>query len=181
MRILTVLLLVALLAGCQSLYQGDVNSPYFAVPTGSQLTLKMPLTIPAERVAVYLQDGKVYDGLPNTYLPYCKFEVRDKRPTAQRITPDTFSIYNSTRHWTISMLDRRPAIREVGFFSGNVRGGPSFKIFGSYFYLKSATQPQVLKMTCEYWGDPATGHFLSVNQIRHTLGDVFTLRLGQQA
>lgn len=171
--------LIVLLGGCQA-YQGDVNSPFFAVPSGSQLILNRSLTVSPERVAVYLQDGQAYDGLPNTYNPYCKFEVSDKKATAQQVKPDTFRIYNSTRHWTISMTDSRPAVRRVSFLGDNTQGGPSFKIYASYFYLRSARQPQVLKMTCEYWGDPVTGHFLSVNQIRQALGDIFTLRLGPQ-
>jgi hypothetical protein len=173
------LLLIGLLAGCQSLYPYDETRHYFSVPSGSNLILNRPLRTAPGELAIYLQDGVPYTAAPNRMQPYCKFELRHKREQAQRIEPDRFVIERATRHWSTGLEPDwrlRPAIRLL-----LDDGGPTFLVFSSFFFLRSDQQPEVLRMTCEYWGDPATGRFLSIEQIRQTLGEVFTLELNGPA
>ncbi len=173
------LLLTALLAGCQGLYPYDETRYYFSVPSGSTLVLNRTLQTAPGELAIYLQDGVPYTGAPNRMRPYCKFELRHKREQAQRIEPDSFVIARSTRHrsagltpdWRLRPASLRPASLLFD------HDGPTFLVYSSFFYLASERQPEVLRMTCEYWGDPATGRFLSIAQIRDTLGEVFSLEL----
>ncbi|MDX1606442.1 MAG: hypothetical protein R3202_09630 [Candidatus Competibacterales bacterium] len=164
-----------LLAGCQQLYPYAETSPHYGVPEQSVLVLNQPLRVAPGRLSVYLQDGQAYTSAPDRYQPYCKFELRHKRATMQRVTPDRFRVRRATRHWTASApLPARPVAVGLPLIDED---GPSFLVYSSFFHLHSERQPEVLKMTCEYWGDPATGRFLSIAQIRRTLGEIFTLEL----
>lgn len=171
------LLLIGLLAGCQGLYPYDETRYYFSVPNGSTLVLNRTLQTAPGELAIYLQDGVPYTAAPDRTRPYCKFELRHKRAEAQRIEPDRFLIERSTRHRSAGLTpDWR--LRPASLLFDH--DGPTFLVYSSFFQLTSERQPEVLRMTCEYWGDPATRRFLSIAQIRQTLGEVFSLELNGQ-
>ncbi len=168
--------LLLLLAGCQGMYPYDESQRAFSVPSGSALVLNRALIVPAGELAIYLQNGVAYGGAPNRMLPYCKFELRQRHEEPRRIEPRTFRIDRSTRHWSAGLTpDWRLQPARLLLFDFD--GGPTFIIYSSFFFLSSPQQPDVLRMTCEHWGDPATDWFLSITEIRQALGEVFTLEL----
>lgn len=181
----TAMLGAALFAtGCQTVsYQGNENSPYYVVPAGSRLVLERELTIPGYRAAIYLQGGQVRSYWDvNPYYPYCKFEVRSPRDSAQKIQPDDFAV-------TRAFQETPPIVRnEPRRFDGAARlvrvsaedsEGVSATVFATTMRLRSDRQPDVSRMTCAQWGYPPLDGHLSIAQIRKTLAGVFTLKLAR--
>ena len=173
------------LAACQTSYEGNEDSPYYVVPPGTPLLLKQPLTIPPEQVSVWLQDGRVVDANDaRMYYPHCKFEVRERMPTAQTVAPDEFIVTRVTRSLMHSVRAPEPSARmvaRVGVGVGINMGadGPSVQTFATRMNLGSGRQPNVMRLTCGHWDYPYDGRHLTINEIRHALGDVFDLRLTQ--
>ena len=175
------LLLTLALTACHTTYDGNENSPYYVVPPGSRLALNQTLTIPAEQVGVWLQDGRVI--APNDtrmYYPHCKFESRRRLPTAQTIAPDEFIVTRITRALMHSV--RIPAASDrllAAFgFGINIGGdGPSVQTFATRMDLGSDRQPDVMRLTCGQWGYPYDGRHVTIAEIRGALGILFDLRV----
>lgn len=177
------------LAACQTTYEGNEDSPYYVVPPGTPLLLNQPLTIPPEQVSVWLQDGRVIDANDaRMYYPHCKFEVRERMPTAQTVTPDEFIVTRVTRSLMHSVRAPDPSERMVarigvgfGFGAGINMGtnGPSVQTFATRMNLGSDRQPNVMRLTCGHWDYPYDGRHLTISEIRNALGGVFDLRLAQ--
>lgn len=173
------LVLMVFLIGCESLIETDVNSPFYKVPSGSTLILHRDVAIPANRLKIYIQDGSLGYGV-NQYYPFCKFELRKAKKQSQSILPDQFMVTRTRRivdYFVGLDVDERELLASIDLkSSGN--GKPSPRIYGTQMELRSTTQPQVFRMTCGHLQDPnITARHLSINQIRETLGTVFTLRL----
>ena len=174
-----------LVTGCQTVsYQGNENSPYYVVPTGSRVVLENELTIPGDRAAVYIQGGQPRSYWDvNPYYPYCKFEVRTRKDSAQKIQPDDFAVTRAFQETPPSVRaePQGPDVsaRLVRVSSMDSDGGISATVFATTMWLHSDRQPDVFRMTCAQWGYlPLDGH-LSIAQIRKTLAGVFTLKLAR--
>ena len=171
------------LAACQTTYEGNEDSPYYVVPPGTPLLLKQPLTIPPEQVSVWLQDGRVIDANDaRVYYPHCKFEVRERLPTAQTVAPDEFIVTRVTQSLMHTVRMPEPSERmvaRVGVSIGMGTNGPSVETFATRMNLGSDRQPNVMRLTCGRWAYPYDGEHLSINEIRRALGDVFDLRLAR--
>lgn len=169
------------LTACQTTYDGNEDSPYYVVPPGSRLVLNQTLTIPAEQVAVWLQDGQVI--APNdtrTYYPHCKLESRRRLPTAQVIEPDEFIVTRVTRSLmhSVRIPDASDGLlAAVGFGINIGNSGPSVQTFATRMDLGSDRQPDVMRLTCGQWGYPYDGRHVTIDEIRRALGEVFALRL----
>ena len=73
------------------------HSIFYKIPVGSSLVLNKEMTIPAEKLSVFIQNGTVKSFRDvEKYDPYCKFEVRTKRSSDVVIKPDSFIIYRYT-------------------------------------------------------------------------------------
>jgi hypothetical protein len=187
MKTLILVVTALLLAGCQTTRDvGNENSPYYVVPTGSRLVVNRELTVPAEDVAVYLQGGQV---LPqkqlNLYHPQCKLEMRRRLSTTQTIRPGEFFVTKVTQEFTQHMVLLAPIQVADGSLvrraSGGIDGGIGPNTFITNLILASDTQPEVMRMTCGYWGylNRSDTH-LSISQIRGALGEVVTLKIAGQ-
>ncbi len=145
------------LAGCQSAALNDVSSPYYRIRSGSTLVLHRELNIPGGQAHIRFAKGRSVGG-NSGYTVSCRFDVKNLGP--QVIHPDTFLItrVENPQEWI-----SRPSIMQ----------------FSKIFYLKSATQPDVLDLNCEEWNDPLMGRDISVSQVREALGEYFTLELAQ--
>ena len=152
----------------------------YGLPPEAVLILNRDIVIPANALAVYLQNGRVTPGGVNHYEPSCKFELRHKKTEPQRVPAGTFRIRKFTRHRGdfagVSIAPLRPARhrRRLDLFGEDA---PSFIVYASYFFLESAEQPDVLRMTCSHWQFWGEGRFLTLAEIQAALGEVFTLRL----
>ncbi len=177
---------IVLLAACQTIsYEGNEASPYYLIPVGSRLTLNQELTIPADQVAVFLQDGRVVASAQvSHYGPFCKFELYTLRDVARKVTPDEFTITKTLQERTLSggggpVLYGKLAVSLVA--GGDVMdSGPSIQIYSARMDLRSANQPDVFRLTCAQWGYPENQH-VTIAEIRRALGAAFTLRLVQRA
>jgi hypothetical protein len=169
------LLSLALLSACDnSQVVRDENSQFFSVPLGSTFTLSREITIQPDNTSVYLQNGKI-ELVSNVdfYKPHCKFELYTISEQARVVKPDTFVV---TR-----IVDQRedvsikwPHYAGLGMARGD---GPIHLTFSTTMYLESKIQPDVFRMNCKRWDWPAIGEYLSINEMRQSLGDYFTLRL----
>jgi hypothetical protein len=173
---------IVLLAACQTIsYEGNEASPYYPIPAGSQLTLNQELTIPADQVAVFLQDGRaVASAQVSHYGPFCKFELYTLRDTARKVPPDEFTITKTAQERTLSggggpLLYGKLSVSLVA--SGDVMdSGPSIQIYATRMDLRSAKQPDVFRLTCSQWGYPENQH-VTIAEVRRALGDLFTLHV----
>jgi len=52
------------------------------------------------------------------------------------------------------------------------------RAFVTHLRLQSANQPEVFRLSCGHVDDPGS-HYLSIEQIRKVLGDVFALRTAE--
>ena len=158
-RWLSVSLIVALtlaLAACAS-QMHNVDSNYYSIPSGSKLVLHQDLNIPAGKAPVNIQGGGSAAGL-NNFNVGCEIEVRKLGPGV--VKADTFTITRaeSSQEW----INR-----------------PSTMRFYRTMYLKSDTQPGVMKMVCQYWDYPLHGKDISVAEMREALGNVVSFEFAQ--
>lgn len=179
-----VFLAAGLLAACQiDTSRYPESSPFRPVPVGSTLTLNQPLTIPADKLAVHLQGGRVARFADVEVLkPHCKFELRRLADRERTVNPDSFRIIkvrNQESH-SVSLEGFQTAGLRLG---GRLRAdgadsSPSMVAFVTYLDLQSVEQPEVFRLSCGHVDDPGS-HYLSIEQIRKVLGDVFTLRTAE--
>lgn len=165
---------VLLLVACESEPIRDENSQFYSVPLASEFVLNREITIPADNTSVYLQYGKIAASRDvDFYMPHCKFELYTISTKSRVVKPDTFLV--------IKIVDRRedvsvgaPRYAGLGISYSN---GPLHMTYSTAMYLESNMQPDVFRLDCKRWDDPAIGEYLSINEMRGALGDYFTLKL----
>ena len=178
MRQCMLYVLVGWLTACQSLAEQDESSSHYLPSLGSRLILNREITIPPNRLSVYLQYGKILPSRDiDAYRPNCKFELRDIFEYAQHITPDQFEIYKIQRDSEL-VLSQPITVAALGRMSDG--DAPMAEIYSTTFYLRSPKQPQVLYLTCQHWDDPSTGSHLNMKQVRKALGDIMSLEIRQR-
>ena len=177
MKGISLIVLLALVSACQQVPVRDVNSPYFAVPLGSNIVLHKTLAIPAGKAGVFIQSGTVVrENDVDRYHANCKFEVRTVSGDAgQEIRPDGFSVYKVTQD-TELVLAKPMVVAGLRLVSGE-DGGPMAGIYATTMYLRSKSQSDVFRLTCQHWDDPVNGEHLTITQIRRALGEIMTLQL----
>lgn len=165
---------LVILTACQSWHDPSENSPFYPIAVGSRLILKQPLSIPADRASVYIQRGRIvpYNGR-DTYYANCQFELNTLKPFAQTVDPDEFTVSKVTQYIRLNHL------YEPGRMYAQIggKGDVSSKLYAWMIYLRSSRQPDVLRMTCGRWDYPGAARQLTIQEIRNTLGDLFTLQL----
>ena len=173
MRLILAISLVFLTA-CQSWHNASEISPFYPIPVGSRLILKQPLSIPADQVSVYIQRGKIvpYNGR-DTYYANCKFELYTLKPAAQTVDPDEFTVSKVAQY--IRLNQQYEPGQRYAQLGG--KGDISSKLYAWMIYLQSSRQPDVLRMTCGRWDYPGAARQLTIQEIRDTLGNLFTLQL----
>jgi len=174
MKIVALLPLCLLLTACQTTGPLDENSPSHLLPSGSRLVLKQELTIPAHSVSILLQGGhEVSNRDLERYQPHCRLEVQDMREIAQAVTADEFVVRRARQETKTSA--RTGLMKAAQLYTAG--DGPTYFVFRTVLDLHSERQPQVRWLTCQQWGNTATGRHLSIREIRQALGEIFTLYL----
>jgi hypothetical protein len=155
-RLIPLLLAVGLLTGCQTTSSTSPDSVWYELPTGSKLVLNQDLEIPAGQAHTIVQDAKPGTSAYKLEV-MCRFTVEQLGP--RTIRPDTFLIteVSQGRQWV---------------------NEPSTMLFYKDLHLKSEQQQAILPMRCGYTWDPLLGQPVTIEQIRETLGSVFTLVTG---
>lgn len=169
--------MTALIAACTTGPVDRETSPDYHIPAGTTLVLHDPLTIPANLAAVFIQDGqvKLYRNI-DKYYPHCKFEVYTIKPEDRTIRPDTFVIQRSTMEESVQNRQSRFQYASLAslYFGGD---GPVFIEMNRLMYLQSELQPDVFRLTCKIWATAPNYNQLTLNQVRHALGDLISLHL----
>jgi len=165
----------ALLSACDnSQVVKDENSQFYSVSPGSTFTLNREVSIQPDNTSVYLQYGKI-EPVNNVdfYKPNCKFELYKISEQARVVKPDTFVVTKIVDQ-SEDVSAKWPTYAGLGMAYGD---GPVFLTFSTTMYLESKIQPDVFRMNCKRWDDPAFGEYLSIDEMRQALGDYFTLTL----
>ena len=186
MKPIGILITAMLLTSCQTAaYEGNENSPFYLIPAGSTLTLTRNLTVPANQVAVFLQGGEVVaSDRVNQYYPHCKFELRRRLDTAQTVPADNFEITKVVQEIGHSVALDGLQLAGVSVGSGihvGAKGdGASLQTWSTRLTLRSARQPEVLRLSCGQAALPHEGQHVSINDMRKALGNVFTLDVAKK-
>ena len=152
----------------------DEDSQLYSVPLGSTFILNQEVTVQPDQTSVYLQNGKI-EPVKNIdfYMPHCKFELYTISERARVVKPDSFVV--------VRIVDQ---IEDVSIGRPSYAGlviardtGPVHLTYSTTMYLESKIQPDVFRMNCKQWDEPALGKYLSINEMRQAIGDYFTLKL----
>ena len=154
MRKFGFVLLVVLIAGCQTTATTDINSLWFKIRPGSTLVLNKPVEIPAGMAHIDLQNGQLSGGV-DEYTVNCTFEVENLGP--HTVIPDTFLITDTS--------DAQEWISQ-----------PDILRFYKVLRLKSERQPEVLKLVCQDWDGPLMGRPVTVGEIEKAVGAYFSFK-----
>lgn len=186
MRRIIILFLFILIPGCQSAYINGVpneRSPYFQVPVDSKLILQRAITIEPTLKSAYFQRGRMIPWHQvNEYGAYCALILERKRDVEQTVKPGKFMVQKVSNEnlFTIAKAGNRNLI-PIAFKSrvADMRdsNGETYEVLATVMELRSDTQPEVRRLTCADWGIPQGMPFLTVETIRQSLGDFFSLKL----
>ena len=159
-----------------------VSSPYYQIPSGSQLVLKQQLIIPANTGSVYIQYGKaVSDRDKDQYYAHCWFTAWTISSKPGAIEPDIF-IVNSTRQEEYYVSLQMPVILasiHPFIISGLLFNDTPIE-YSTVLSIHSDKQPDIRRFTCSHWEDPSDATHLTVAQINQALGEVAELKLNRQ-
>lgn len=168
------------LCACQSNGPADAG-----LAPGARVVLHRSLTIPAEETGVWLQDGRVLTaGEVQRYYPHCRLEVRRRLAQTQTVEPDEFIVTRVSQTLLHTVRATPPGVDpmavKVGFrFASD--GGPSIQTLATLVDLGSNRQPDVMRLSCgQLEVPPQYIRHVTLGDIRGALGDVITLRLGDQ-
>lgn len=181
---LTLLLLVALLAACETAYKDGVaneRSPWFFVPVGSKLVLHRNIEIPSGQGSAYLQDGKL---LPwyhvNQYAPYCALARQAPQDVAQRVSPDDFAVRRISQRSLFTLAATQAGALRHAATMDRDSNGMTYEVLATVMDIQSERQPEVRALICASWCLPQGLTCLTVENIRRALGSYFTLQLNLQ-
>jgi hypothetical protein len=189
MRRITILFLFTLIPACQPAFINGVpneRSPYFEVPVDSKLILNRMITIEPAQKSAHFQRGRMLPWYEvNKYAAYCALALERTRDVPQTVKPGEFVVHKVSNQTLFSIAKKEePIYRFVDFKRRvmNMRddgGGMTYEVKATVMELRSNAQPEVRRLTCANWGVPQSSLTLTVENIRQSLGDFFSLKLAQ--
>ncbi len=169
-RLGLILALLSLAGGCRFVAQ---EAPLHRVQTGAVLKLAAVIEFAADSVAVYIQHGRLLPGnAVDSYKPYCILELRRKHPHPVSVTPDTFLIYRT--YYESTAVLRYPMLASAARIVASA--SVSHLVYETELFLRSARQPNVYRLTCKHWVDPAFARHVTYEEINATLGELMWIR-----
>jgi len=168
------------LAGCQALREPTDPAHSTRVPAGSVLTLHKRLVVTNSHDRIRFYRGAVAEDkdflLTKKYEPNCRLVMhRDLRDYDHVITPGRFAIYAVKEFDDYQILGPRIVASNGPLLAGD--GGIMPQEYATVMYLRSAKQTQVDRLVCGHYQDSTEGDYLTIEQIRSALGDIFSLEL----
>ncbi len=177
--------MAALLVACQdSSTVRDESLGGYRQLQGASLVLNQAIEVPAGKARVFLQDGgrgdrqSLLGGSFDQYRPHCAFEIEAVDHDGFVIRPDTFRIsrvQHSLQPVVRSVSPLRLAALELSMGLDD-RGSAAYHE-GYHFWLVSAAQPTVRRLSC--YGAYAEPHDLyppTLGEIRRVLGRIAEIR-----
>lgn len=154
------------------------DSPLSRVPLQSTLVLHEDLTIKANTVSLWFQQGEqIPEKLLDHYQPHCKFETYKMQAADKPVRADRFSIHNVVRWDDYAMLGVQLAAVTIGIGTFGSGDDASPVNMATEMFLHSEQQPDVYRLVCSQWNDATTGEHVTINEIRHALGEYFSLKM----
>jgi hypothetical protein len=169
-----------LLTACAGLDDYPQDSPHYRYSSGWALQLNRALEIGPDEASVRLQRGRI---VPRNSVqeqqPFCVFELTTVGGEPQTVAPGRFEIWQVQRRVsTIADAGAPAAPVTVGYLTMGL-DTPSFMYYKTEFRLRAASHPNVRSLTCmhDQLGPGGYGlmRHLTLDEIRYTLGDWFTL------
>ena len=161
------------LTACSSAPVKDPDSYLYSVPVGSKLILNKEITIPANLARRYFQNGRaVLKNEINIYYPHCSLLMNPLVNYERVIKPTVFEIYKVVDDEDYVQLPVYLASR----FLSNVDGS-TIMAYASLYYLRSTDDSDVRSLECAQWDDPVNVEYLSINQVKKSLGGYFSLQI----
>jgi len=168
-----VLQVAIFLSGCKAFGNLQAWPPPYSLPSGSSITINQELVVVPNAVSVAIQYGKAVDKSDvKLSHAHCRFELFTLQAERRTIYKDEVTIrkfVNSTDYVSkgFGMYASLAEVSQNG-------GAPMAAIYSTTIYLKSEKQPDLYRLICEHWEDPASGTYLTITQIQETLGTVAT-------
>jgi len=171
--LLIVIYLLSILSCTQEVVKNETSYAY-SISVGSKFVLNKEIEIKPNLGRAFMQYGKIkIEKDIDIYYPHCSITVNTIQEQAQTISPTTFEI--------IKIVDDEEYAQNHLLFASTdlklVTDGPLITGLVSYYYLKSADEPNVRTLECIQWDSLYENNYLSISEIRQALGDVFTLQL----
>ena len=128
--------------------------------------MNQELVITPNLARIHFQYGKIQpENNLDKYYPNCSIEIKTLSNSTQTILPDQFNIYRIAHEEEYSGL----GIHFARLVSSD-NGSPSPENWVTHFYLKSTKQPDVYRLSCQHWEDPADARHVTYDEIKKTLG-----------
>jgi len=146
----------------------------YSITVGSTLILNHKINIEANLGRTFFQYGKITAEKDiNIYYPHCSITVNTIRSHVHTIFPTSFEI--------IKVINGEEYAQGYMLFADNnlklASDGPLISGLVSYYYLKSADEPDVRTLECIQWDSLYENNYLSISEIRKSFGSIFTLQL----
>lgn len=132
-------LAIALLAACST-------AQYRQGPAVATLELKQEINIPATEGRVFLQQGKVLPGMPDSYSPHCSLEMYGLNPQDFSIAPGDYPITHIQLYHTEVVM-----LKPVSYAAASVSSddsSPSDIMLGFHFWFADSIGAEPRRMTC---------------------------------
>jgi len=170
------------LVGCQGLSGPSEPGRSTEIPVGSELVLHKRLVVTNRHDRIRFYRGAIAEDkdflLTKKYDPNCRLVMhKDLRDYDHVITPGRFAIYAVKQFDDYEILGPRIVASNGPLLADD--GGIMPQEYATVMYLRSSEQPQVDRLVCGHYQYSTDGRFLTVNEIRKALGDIFTLDLAR--
>ena len=181
MKFLIVILSAGLvLAGCQggssAFVRDATGDDKFVQLEGAGIVLNQELNIAPGKARVFVQNGEVSAGF-DSYQTHCAFEITSVRHEGVSINPDTFIISKVQRDIQQVVKARPVQVAGLSLASGLGGSGAQSYYDGYHFWLTSANQPQVRRMSCfGVYAQPYELFPPTMVEIRQALGSLAEIR-----
>ena len=176
-RLIFLPLMTLFLAACQknATILESAAQPVYRELGGTTLVLNQDLDVAAAQARVFIQDGVVREGF-NSYRAHCAFEIDDVQHDGAVIRADRFTV-SRVQSARVQVVQHEPLhVAAMWRVSGMGRGGSASYYDGYHFWLTSADQPQVRRMSCfGVYAQPSDLYPPTMEEIRSTLGSIATL------
>ena len=165
--------LLAIISGCGINIQIEPKFASETLKPGMTLELTKEIFVPSNTAFIFIQNGMtISEAALDQYNPYCKLEMKKPINNNRTLTPSRFviiNIYTQTEY----VLSNPVKIAARGTPFGTTTAD---EIYSTILIVKSDENPEVEKISCEYWRDPTSfeGH-LTEEQIQETLKGLFNL------
>jgi len=161
------------LTACSSEPVKDPDSFLYSVPVGSKLILNKEITIPADLARRYFQNGRAMQKKEvDIYHPHCSIVMNTLVGHERMIKPTVFEIYKVVDEHDYVQRPVHVASRIFGNVDGLTIIG-----YASFYFLSSPDEPDVRSLECAQWDDPVNVEYLSINEVKKSLGEYFSLQL----